>query len=76
MKVNPSQFAFYLKSSSLSSTEQRAVLQRLLRMNESAIEQLFVRLKADHEAISETLNAAHIKRQQINDDLVRDLKSQ
>lgn len=75
MNINPSQFAFYLKSSSLSSAEQRAILARLPQMKEADIKTLFERLKADHQAMAATLQAAHVKRQAISDGLLDELKS-
>jgi hypothetical protein len=75
MNIKASQFAFYLKSSSLNSDEQRAVLARLPGMEESDIKILFDRLKMDHQDMSEVLQSAHVKRQSINDDLAEQLKS-
>ncbi len=75
MNINPSQFAFYLKSSSLSSAEQRALLSRLPNMKESEIKILLERLKADHHSMSETLQSAHVERQNIKEDLAEELKS-
>jgi len=75
MNINPSQFAFYLKSSSLNSSEQRALLTRLPKMKEAEIKVLFERLKTDHQAMSETLQSAHLQRQNINEDLAERLKS-
>ena len=75
MNIKASQFAFYLKSSSLNSDEQRAVLARLPQMNETEIRTLYDRLKADHQALSATLQSAHMQRQNIADDLATSLKS-
>lgn len=75
MNINPSQFAFYLKSSSLNSAEQRVLLARLPKMKEPEIKILFERLKSDHAAMAEALQAAHVERQNIGDDLVAELKS-
>lgn len=75
MKINPHQFAFLLKSSSLNSDEQRAVLAQLPKMGEAQIKALYRRLKADHYAMAEVLQSAHVKRQQISDTLVTDSKS-
>jgi hypothetical protein len=75
MNLNPSQFAFYLKSSSLNSDEQQAVLLRLPDMKEADVKTLFDRLKADHQAMAETLQSVHMKRQAITDGLAEQLKS-
>lgn len=75
MKIDPKKFAFYLKSSSLNSDEQRVILARLPQMNETQLKALYNRLKADHKAMAKVLQSAHVKRQQISDDLTVQLKS-
>lgn len=75
MNIKPSQFAFYLKSSSLNSDEQRALLARLPQLDESQIKTLYDQLKSDHQAMSQTLQSAHLQRQKVSDDLAEQLKS-
>lgn len=76
MNINPSQFAFYLKSSSLSSAEQRAVLKRLPAMSEADVKTLFERLKKDHELMSAVLQQAHAKRDHLHTHFADDITSQ
>ncbi len=75
MKINPAQFAFYLKSSSLNSDEQQVVLNLLPKLSDDEIEELFNRLKNDHEEMKLVVQRVYTQRESIQFEFYKDLQT-